>query len=112
MSLELWQILVPTERADGRPIHTCFRRVWDAKVRATTGGPTIMPVAKGQWHNAAAELFAEGMIPVRAAATREPVEQIIALTIAYYEQQAVLTCRLSDMVVLRQVAPTTGVSAG
>jgi hypothetical protein len=48
---ELWEVLVPTETGDGRggkkPIHTRYHKVWDAKVRAITGGLTVLTPAKG-----------------------------------------------------------------
>jgi hypothetical protein len=97
----LWEILVPTVRNDGRPIRTRFHRVWDAKVRAISGGLTIMPVAKGQWVAPDGQLFAERMIPVRIVATRAQVEQVVDMSIAYYEQLAVLAYKVSDEVILR-----------
>jgi len=46
---ELWEVLVPTvRRVGGRPYRTRFHRVWDAKVRALTGGLTILTPVKGQ----------------------------------------------------------------
>lgn len=99
--MEMWEILVPTVRNDGRPIHTRFHRVWDQKVREITGGLTIMPVAKGQWVSVDGELFIERMIPVRIAATRTEIDMIIDMTLAYYEQKAVLAYRIADDVILR-----------
>ena len=54
-----------------------------------------MPVAKGQWVHAGSP-FDERMIPVRIAATREEMEQIVAFTILYYEQIAVCWYSVSD----------------
>jgi hypothetical protein len=51
----LWEILVPTERrkkgakGETRYYTTRYHRVWDSKVRAITGGLTILPPTKGQW---------------------------------------------------------------
>lgn len=61
---ELWEILVPTVRNDGKPYRLRYHKVWDDKVRAISGGLTVMPVAKGQWVYKE-ELFTERMIPVR-----------------------------------------------
>lgn len=105
----LWEILVPTVRNDGRPIHTRFHKVWDEMVREISGGLTIMPVAKGQWvykeklpEGVTNEtLFVERMIPVRIIATREEIETIISMTMEYYEQLAVLAYKVSDEVILR-----------
>jgi hypothetical protein len=97
----MWEILVPTVRNDGRPIRTRFHRVWDTKVREITGGLTILPVAKGQWVSPSGELFLERMIPVRIACTRKQIEEIIQMTIKYYEQQAVLAYLISETVLIR-----------
>jgi len=96
----LWEILVPTMRNDGRPIRTRFHKVWDEKVRAISGGLTVMPVAKGQWVYKD-ELFEERMIPVRIISTRDEIEAIITMTMAYYEQLAVLAYLVSETVILR-----------
>ena len=67
MTSELWEILVPTQYPSGKPIRTRFHRVWDEKVRAITGGLTILAVAKGTWTSPDGEVFRERMIPVRIA---------------------------------------------
>jgi hypothetical protein len=91
----LYRILVPTVRNDGRPFNLRYHRVWDAKVREITGGLTIMPVAKGQWVNGN-DLFVERMIPVELMATEKQMIEIVAITLAYYEQLAVMWYRISD----------------
>lgn len=97
----LWEILVPTQRNDGRPIRTRFHRVWDDKVRKITGGLTILAPARGQWVAPDGVLFKERMIPVRIACTRAQIEAIIDITLKYYEQLAVLAYRVSDEVILK-----------
>jgi hypothetical protein len=100
----LWEVLVPTMRNDGRPIRVRFHRVWDEKVRAISGGLTVMPVAKGQWIDTSKgenKLFRERMIPVRIIATRSEMLTIIEMTKKYYEQIAVLAYKVSDDVILR-----------
>jgi hypothetical protein len=99
--LQMWEILVPTVRNDGRPIKTRFHRVWDSKVRTITGGLTILPVSKGQWVSPNGELFVERMIPVRIACSHEQIEQIITMTIKYYEQLAVMAYLIADEVILK-----------
>lgn len=97
---ELWEILVPTIRNDGRPFRLRYHRVWDAKVREISGGQTIMPPVKGRWmHNE--ELFAERMIPVRIMATRDEIERIVDMTIKYYDQIAVMAYKVSEEVILK-----------
>jgi hypothetical protein len=104
---ELWEILVPTIRpSTQRPIRTRFHRVWDAKVREISGGLTILSPVKGQWVSAPggglpSSLCAERMIPVRISCTRAQIEQIIDMTLEYYEQKVVMCYRISDLVIMR-----------
>ena len=99
--MKLWEILVPTvHRKSKKPIKTRFHRVWDAKVRGIAFGLTILTPAKGQWvaqqgeHEG--ETFNERMIPVRIACTEEQIKQIADITLAYYDQLAVLYYLVSD----------------
>lgn len=103
----MWEILVPTKRNDGTPIRTRFHRVWDTKVRAISGGLTIMPVAKGQWLFKD-RLYEERMIPVRVIATKAEIEEIIGFTMSYYDQLAVLAYKVADEVILRHKDGTEG----
>lgn len=100
---QLWEILVPTvRRKDGQPYRTRYHRVWDGKVRAISGGLTILTPAKGQWVAPDGQLFVERMIPVRVIATRTEIEKVIDLTLDYYDQLAVLCYKISDEVILRR----------
>src|SRR5688572_23000971 len=101
MSKELWAVLVPTVRNDGRPYKLRYHRVWDNKVRELTGGLTVMPPAKGQWVNADGVLFEERMIPVYIAATRDIIEKIIDMTIKFYQQEAVMAYMVSPEVIIK-----------
>lgn len=104
MSKGMWEILVPTERRNkpGKFYTTRFHRVWDGKVRAITGGLTVMSPARGQWVNPiTGELFQERMIPVRIIASREEIEKVISLTLEYYDQLAILCYKISDEVILK-----------
>lgn len=101
---QLWEILVPTVRPNTsgkRFFTTRYHRVWDAKVRHITGGLTIMAPSRGQWVSPEGTLFRERMIPVRIAATRSEIEQVIDLTLDYYEQEAVLCFMISEVVIMR-----------
>lgn len=60
-----------------------------------------MPVSKGQWKSKTGVLFTERMIPVRIVCSRDQIEDIITMTMDYYEQLAVLAYKLSDEVILR-----------
>jgi hypothetical protein len=100
----MWEILVPTERrlSPGKYYTTRYHRVWDSKVRVITGGLTIMTPTRGEWVNpATGELFRERMIPVRFLATREEVDQVVDLTLVYYDQLAVLCYKISSEVILK-----------
>lgn len=99
----MWEILVPTERRlePGKYYTTRYHRVWDAKVRAITGGLTVLAPARGQWISPTGELFQERMIPVRIIATRDEIEKVIDLTLKYYDQLAVLCYKISDEVIIK-----------
>lgn len=100
--MELWEILVPTvRRVDGKPYRTRFHRVWDAKVRALTGGLTILHPTIGQWISPSGGLFRERMIPVRIACSRAQIEEIIDFTLVYYDQLAVMAHKVSDEVIIK-----------
>ena len=94
----LWEILVPTVRNDGRPYRTRYHRVWDARIRAISGGLTILSPAKGQWVSPNNVLFKERMIPVRIMCTEEEIKEITAITLEYYDQEAVMFYAVSDRV--------------
>ena len=51
------------------------------------------------------ELFTERMIPVRVAATRAQIEEIIDFTLVYYDQLAVMAYRVGDEVILKERTP-------
>jgi len=97
----LWEILVPTQHKDGRPIHTRFHRVWDGKVRGLSGGLTIMKPVMGQWVSPDESLFKERMIPVRVKCTAEDIDRIADMTAKYYDQEAVMYYAISYVVVIK-----------
>lgn len=99
--MELWEILVPTVRNDGKPFRLRYHRVWDAKVREITGGLTILQPAKGQWVCPEGNLFQERMIPVRVACSADQMARISDFTAEYYDQQAIMYYRVSDRVVIQ-----------
>jgi hypothetical protein len=93
----LWELLVPTIHSEtGKPIRTRFHRVWDTKVRAISGGLTILQPAKGQWISMEGELFSERMIPVRIMCTWSEINKISDMTAAYYKQKAVMFYKLTQ----------------
>jgi hypothetical protein len=107
MEKELWEVLVPTMSRDGKPFRTRFHRVWDAKVEAISGGLTILTPGKGTWVNEG-QSVRERMIPVRVMCTREQIDQIVDLTLEYYDQLAVMAYRVSDEIILKHRAAKKG----
>ena len=97
--LQLWEILVPTIRSNGKPYHTRFHRVWDKKVRDISGGLTVLQPAKGTWVHPYGDVFQERMIPVRVACAKDQIAKIAEMTLKYYEQHTIMYYRVSDKVV-------------
>lgn len=93
---DLWEILVPTVRKDGRPFHLRYHRLWDEQVRSLAGGLTIMPVAKGVWTDPEANIIQERVIPVRIACSEFQIKQIMGFTMAHYDQDAVFAYKVSS----------------
>lgn len=101
MKVEMWEIMVPITSNEGNPFRTRYHKVWDEKVRSIAGGLTILKPAKGQWVNVDSKLYAERMIPVRIACTRQQIDKIIDITLKYYNQEAVLAIKISEEVILK-----------
>ena len=97
----MWEILVPTQTNDGKPIRTRQHREWDSRVRRISGGLTILPPAKGQWVAPDGVLFTERMIPVRILCTKNEIYKIVDMTMDFYSQLAVLAYKVSDEVILK-----------
>lgn len=94
MCKALWEVLVPTVRNDGRPIHTRFHRIWDTKVKEISGGLTILHPTIGYWVDEG-KTQKERMIPVRIICTKEQIKKILVITLKYYEQKAITWYKLS-----------------
>lgn len=104
--MQLWEILVPTVRNDGRPFKLKHHRAWDAKVRAITGGLTVLaPTIKGEWTAPCGTVFSDRTIPVRLACSREQMERIADLTAVHYQQLAVMYWLVSTEVVIHHYDP-------
>lgn len=102
MKQKLWQILVPCNWNDGRPVRTRHHRVWDERVRKITGGLTILPPGKGQWVDKTdGQLYIDRVIPVNIIATEDQMEQIAKITMQHYDQLAVMFFKLSDEATVR-----------
>lgn len=95
---KLWEILVPTVRNDGRPFRLRYHRVWDERVKAISGGLTIVAPVRGVWISPTEEEFKERMIPVRIMCTRSEIMEIAEMSKVYYEQEAIMVYKVSDEV--------------
>ena len=93
---------MPTVSNEGKPYRTRYHRVWDSKVRAITGGLTILPPNKGQWVSPSGALFIERMIPVRIACSESQIKKIMDMTASYYKQKAVMVYKISEHVIIKQ----------
>lgn len=102
MASELWEILVPQAFNDGHHIPVSHHQVWDEWVRTVAGGLTILKPTKGIWTSPVGEIFREGMIPVRIVCTEAQIQTIIDFTNEHYDQLAVMACRLSDYVLIKE----------
>ena len=98
----LWEILVPTVRNNGKPFRTRYHRVWDKKVREISRGLSILTPLKGEWISEEQEVFRERMIPVRIPATEKEINEIVDMTLEYYEQNAVLAYKIANDFILRK----------
>ena len=95
---ELWAILVPQADTNGDFIAVPEHNIWDAKVRAITGGLTIHRSALGNWVSPKGELVVERMTPVQIACTEEEIHKIGKMTKEFYRQERVMYYRVSDKV--------------
>ncbi len=93
--------MVPTVTNEGKPIRTRHHQVWDRKVYALSRGLTILKPAVGKWVSPFGKLFTERMIPVRISCTREQIDEIIDITMKYYDQLAIMAYKVSDEVILK-----------
>ncbi len=96
----LWEILVPNCSNENVKYSLDYHHQWDEKVRAISGGLTILKKAKGQWISDGGRLFSEEMIPVRIYCDEASIDQIIELTMVHYQQEAVLAYEISSRVKL------------
>jgi hypothetical protein len=99
--LKMWEIMVPCNYNDGRPVRTRHHKVWDAKVRAISGGMTICKPTVGHWTNDDGEIFKDRMIPVRIACTEEEINRVLDITIKHYGQEASLAYLISERVIIK-----------
>lgn len=99
--MNLYEILVPCQTNDGKPIRTRQHREWGRRIRRIVGGLTILSPTKGQWVSQEDKLFCDRMIPVRIAASADEMEKIADITAAFYNQRAVMFYELSTKVTIK-----------
>jgi len=95
----LWEVLVPCESNYGFTFSLDYHKGWDAKVKALTGGLTIMKKARGEWVSNFGQTFIDEVIPVRIACNRATLNKILAMTKDYYEQEAIFAFKVSEEVI-------------
>jgi hypothetical protein len=97
--MELWEIMVPTVRDNGRPYRTRHHRAWDQQINRITGGMTILRPAIGKWVSPEGKLFHDRMIPVRIACTSDQMDEIMRRTLVHYpSEEAIFAYKISDEV--------------
>jgi len=101
MKTELWEILVPASNNTDQKFSYEHHKEWDAFVKKTTGGVTIMKTSKGEWISPTGRLYIDRMIPCRIICSKEQMLEIVDFTIAHYNQEAVLAYKISEDVILR-----------
>jgi hypothetical protein len=99
--MEMWEIMVPCQWNNGRPVRTRHHKEWDKRVRALSGGLTIMMPGKGQWLDGDGTLYEERVIPVRIACSKSIIEKIMDITANHYKQLAILAYKVSDEVLIK-----------
>lgn len=99
----LFEILIPTtdNTKDRVKYAPSFHQEWDAKVRAISGGLTIIGDVRGQWISPREGLlFQDTMIAVRIMCRASQMFLIARMTIKHYDQEAVMYYRIADMVTM------------
>lgn len=102
---QMYEILVPCQWNNGKPVRTRHHKEWDKVVRKISGGLTIMKPAKGQWISRENLLYEERMIPVRILCNHAEITKIANFTIKHYRQLAILAYEISRNVIYIEANP-------
>lgn len=100
---KLFEILVPCNWNDGRPVRTRHHKEWDKRVRKIAGGLTILRPGKGQWVHEN-ELYEDRVIPVRVFCTQSEIDVVAQITIQHYEQEAVMYYPIANWAVVHSAS--------
>lgn len=88
--MKLYEVLVPTIYGDTmKPIRTRHHKVWDSRVKALSGGLTILSPGKGIWVHEGTD-YLERVIPVRIFCSEDTIKKIVQITLQHYRQKAVM----------------------
>lgn len=99
----LWQIMVPCNWNDGRPVRTRHHKEWDKRVRKISKGLTVLPPARGQWVDPNSDvLYEDRVIPVNIICTEKEIDMIADITIQHYDQLAAMYFKLSDHAIIKE----------
>ena len=94
----LWQIMVPCNYNDGKPVRTRHHKEWDRKVQTISNGLTINAPGRGKWKSPNGEVFVDRIIPVQISCTEDEMWDIAQMTKEHYRQEAVMVFCLSKQV--------------
>jgi hypothetical protein len=83
---------------EGKAFRTRYHKVWDEKVKAITGGLTILKPVKGIWVHEGTT-YEERNIPVRVACYPSDLEKILKMTKDYYRQIKIMAYKISEEVI-------------
>lgn len=95
----LYQIMVPCNFNDGKPVKTRHHREWDRQIQQVleTKGMTIGTPAKGKWVDKADGVqYIDRVIPVSIIASENEMKKIASITINHYKQIAVMYFKISN----------------
>lgn len=99
LDIALYEIMVPCQWNNGKPVRTRHHKEWDKVVRKLTGGLTLYKPAIGQWVDKKTDiLYNERVIPVRIACTENQIKQIATFTLVHYKQIQVMVYVVSEKV--------------
>lgn len=107
--MKLWEILVPKFWNNGQRIPLRYHRAWDEKVRAVSGGLTILRSVKGQWESPGGKIYKDQMIPVRVACNDRQFRRILEITLEHYVDQEAIMAYLvgAEIIIKRRKSGTT-----